>query len=230
MTADRPTTARFAEALESGHCPVCAALRQDEFDELCRWVGGNVADQENHRRLDVAGGFCNHHFWLLARFHSPHSGSLLHDYVVKRLRQALLSAPAGTDAEAVMEWLRRATDQCPICSHLATCEARQVTAFADWMRDDVAWPRYIESRGLCGPHLLRCQARIADPALRQRLLEAQTRQLVRLQAEMRTNVKKFEAGRRWDITQDEDAAWRQAIEKLVGRVGLQKPVESEARS
>jgi hypothetical protein len=219
-----PATATFSEALDSGHCPVCAALRHDEFEELCRWVGGNVADANNRRALDAAGGFCNHHIWLLGKIHSPHSGSLLNDFLVARLLRALRdSAVAGEQAAA--EWLGRARAKCPICSRLAAREALHVAAVVEWFAEGDGWPRYTASRGLCVPHFARCLALKADAVFRQRLTNALEQQLQRLQTDMREYVRKFDGGLRRTLTRAEANAWAEAAEKLIGRANVWAPDE-----
>jgi hypothetical protein len=71
VTTSENAATPWKKAVQSGRCPVCFLLQQDEFRWLRRWVGGNIADEDNRRRLDKAGGFCNWHFWLLNDLHSP---------------------------------------------------------------------------------------------------------------------------------------------------------------
>jgi hypothetical protein len=189
---------------------------------MCRWVGGNVADGKNRARLDVAGGFCNHHFWLLSELHSPNSGSKVNDHVAAHLL-ARLGIPAGSDGNAPLDWLRRAAAQCPLCEHLREREAAHLRTFVDWLVQAGSWSEHEQSRGLCLPHLLRCQEAMADESLRRRLAQAQAAQIERLRTEMRACVRKFESGQRWEISRDESAAWERTTEKLVGRKGLLPP-------
>jgi hypothetical protein len=84
----------WKKAVHFGRCPVCFLLRRNEFDELSRWVGGDVADQQNRERLEQAGGFCNSHFWRLNELHSPQSGSVVDDFIATRLFRSLRD-PAG---------------------------------------------------------------------------------------------------------------------------------------
>jgi hypothetical protein len=212
----------WTEAVHSGRCPVCYLLRRDEFDELRRWVGGDVADDRNRLRLDEAGGFCNCHFWLLAELHSPQSGSCVNDYLVTRLIERLRD-PARQDWREQAAWLREAASRCPLCARLRTCETTHVRAFLGWLSDGVAWPQYAESRGFCLPHLLRCQALVQDQSLREQLNRAQAAQTERLQREMRELARKLAAGRRREVSRDEWVAWARATEKFVGRRGLAPP-------
>ena len=217
--APQTQTSSWKEAVSSGRCPLCFVLRRDEFAELSRWVGGGVADEQNRRRLDDAGGFCNSHFWLLKGLHSPQSGSLVNDYIAARLVH-WLREPAGQGWETQAAWLREAATRCPLCVHLQACETAHARAFVGWLSDSVAWSEYAESRGLCLPHLVRCQALVQDSSLVERLNQAQAAQIERLQGEMRECVRKFETGERWEISQDEWAAYERATEKFVGRNGL----------
>ena len=211
--------ATYTEALDSGCCPVCATLRHDEFQKLCHWVGANVADANNRQALDAAGGFCNYHFWRLSEVHSPHSGSLLHDFVAERLVAALrrVARPIG---DAPAGWLRRAARECPLCVHLRGCETRNLASFAEWLSDLRNRQRCLDSRGLCLPHWLRCERLVADADLRAELEQAFLRQLRHLQTEMREYVRKFDGGQRWEVTPAEAHAWMRAVEKLVGRVNV----------
>jgi hypothetical protein len=221
--ATPPTEATpWTEAIRSGRCPLCFLLRQDEFDELRRWVGGDVADDQNRRRLDEARGFCNGHFWLLAELHSPQSGSLVNDYVATSLIE-WLRHPARQDWPAQAAWLREAASRCPLCARLRACETAHLRALVGWLSDRAAWPHYAESRGLCLPHFLRCQALVQDLSLREQLCQAQAVQIERLQREMRQLARKLAAGQRWEVSRNEWVAWERATEKFVGRRGLAPP-------
>ena len=211
-------SSKLVEAFKSSRCPICSLLQDDEFQELCHWVGGNVADGDNRRKLDSVGGFCNYHFWQLKEIHSPQSGSLVNDYVVTKFLDALRNLSTGEEC-AHSHWLQSVTEHCPLCIHIASREAIHLRALADWLNKSIAWREFENSRGLCLPHLVRLQALIDDQMLRKQLTCAQVAQVVRLQKEMRDFVRQFDAGQRWEISHDEWKAWERAIEKLVGRKG-----------
>ena len=212
----------LAEALQSNRCPICFLLRDDEFQELCRWAGGGLENEEIRRRLDKAGGFCNNHFWLLREIHSPQSGSLVNDYVAAKLLE-VLRKPRTDEKRAHAQWLWNAAERCPLCACLRNREARHLRALADWLKAPPSWPEYENSRGLCVPHLVRLQALIDDQTFHEHLARAQAAQVERLQKEMRVFVRQFEAGQRWNISHDEWKAWERVIEKLVGRKGTPYP-------
>ena len=216
------SVSEFAKALESGRCPVCALLQADEFQELCRWVGGNVADEGNRRRLDEAGGFCNYHFWLLCEIHSPQSGSLVNNYIAAKFLD-LLREESNGGGQVRAQWLRNAAEKCPLCIHLARREAQHVHAFVDWLEQPPSWQAYENSRGLCLPHLLHCQPLMGNESLRRQLDHFQSAQIEHLQKEMRELVRKFESGQRWEISPDEWDACKRMVEKLVGRKGTANP-------
>jgi hypothetical protein len=211
--------ALWREAVRSDRCPVCFLLRREEFAELSHWVGGDVADPENRRRLDEAGGFCNGHFWLLTELHSPQSGALVNDYIAGKLLERLRD-PGWQGWEAQAAWLRKAAERCPVCARLRACEGAHVREFVGWLREGAAWAEYAQSRGLCLPHLLRCRAVAGDEVFQERLTEAQVAQIERLRGEMRGLVRKLEWGQRWEATRGEWAAYERATEKFVGRSGL----------
>jgi len=201
-------------ALASGRCPICFLMRAEEFQEICRWVGGNVADENNLRQLDQTGGFCNHHFWLLADLHSAHSGSLLNAHVAGRFL-TMRVGPA--------EWLRTAASRCALCARLASCEATHLQEFAGWLREPNALDEYERAFGLCLPHLLRCQVLIEDKAICEKLFAAQIACIERLQTQMGELARKFSAQHGALITSEEWDAWRRIIEKLVGRKNVRCP-------
>ncbi len=209
---------KLAEAFKSGQCPICALLQADEFQELCQWVGGNVADKGNRQRLDEAGGFCNHHFWLLCEIHSPRSGSLLNDYLAAKFLDSLRKESNG-GGPARAQWLRNAVEQCPLCSQLARREAQHIHAFVEWLEQPLSWPAYENSRGLCLAHLLQCQPLMGNEPLRKRLDHFQSAQIEHLHIEMRELIRKLESGQRWAISPDEWDACKRMVEKLVGRKG-----------
>jgi Family of unknown function (DUF6062) len=216
------TGSELTKAIKSGHCPICALLRDDEFQELCRWVGDNVASKDNCQRLDAAGGFCNCHFWRLRKIHSPQSGSLVNDYAAAKYLD-LLRNSANVNGLAHARWLQKVAEQCPLCVHLEDREATHLRKFADWLNEPPAWREYENSRGLCLPHLVGLQPLIDKPALRNQLTCTQIAQVERLQKEMRDFMRQFENGQRWEISHDEWKAWERVIEKLVGRDGTPFP-------
>jgi len=222
QTEPGATGSELTKAIKSGHCPICALLRDDEFHELCRWVGDNVADEGNRQRLDTAGGFCNYHFWRLRKIHSPLSGSLVNDFVAAKFLDSLRNSASGNGL-AHAQWLRNVVKQCPLCAHLQGREVIHLRALANWLNEPPAWQEYENSRGLCLPHLVRLQPLIDKPMLRNQLVCTQIVQVERLRKEMRDFMRQFENGQRWEISHDEWKAWERVIEKLVGREGTPFP-------
>jgi hypothetical protein len=226
--SDSAATTQMQRAVASGRCPVCFLLRNDEFDELCRWVGGNVADERNRARLDAAGGFCNYHLWKLSELHSPYSASLVNDYAAQKALEALRD-PSHADRDHLARWFRRAAERCPLCEQMANCEGRHVSKFVDWLRAGSNREQYEKSEGLCVPHLLRTLALLDGDALYEQLAQAGAVQIERLQQQMREYARKFaarQAGGQEHIEREELDAWRRAIEKLVGRTNVQWPAEA----
>ncbi len=213
---------KLAEAFKLGRCPICALLQADEFQELCQWVGGNVTDKGNRRRLDEAGGFCNYHFWLLREIHSPQSGSRVNDYIVAKFLD-LLRKDSNGSGQVRAQWLRNAAEKCPLCIYLTRREARHIRAFVGWLEQPSYWRTYENSRGVCLPHLLCCQPLMGDKSLRRRLDDFESVQIERRQKEMRELVRKFESGQRWEISPGEWDAYKRVVEKLVGRKGTANP-------
>lgn len=208
------TAPAMQAALASGRCPICFLMRADEFEELSRWIGGNVASQNNRRQLDQIGGFCNHHFWLLADHHSAHSGSLVNAYVARKYLEMRL-APA--------EWLRTSASRCPLCARLASCEATHLQEFAIWLREPKALDEYERAFGLCLPHLLRCEEIIEDRRIYGKMLAAQIASVQRLQMQMEEFSRKFLSTPGAPITTEEWHAWTRVVEKLVGRKNVRHP-------
>ena len=213
------------EAVASGRCPICFLLRKDEFDELCRWVGGHTESEENLARLDEAGGFCNYHLWKLSELHSPYSASLVNDYAAQKALGVLRDAHHVDRGQLAREF-RRTAERCPLCEQMEACEARHVTDCARWFHEEAYWWQYEQSEGLCLPHLLRCLALLDGDPLYERLVRTATAQIERLQQQMREYVRKFDArhsGEQEEITHEELDAWKRTIEKLVGRTNIQWP-------
>ncbi|HRT09127.1 MAG TPA: DUF6062 family protein [Candidatus Paceibacterota bacterium] len=210
-----------AEAVRSQGCPICFLLHRDEFEEICRWVGGTVADGQYRLPHEPAAGFCNHHAWLLGEIHSPASGSKLNDLLAAALLARLDTAADGV--QTIADWLRNSAAQCPLCEYLGRRESAHLQALLTWLAQPGAWEEYERSTGLCLPHLQRCSPRLAGESLVRRLLHAQAAQIERLQLQMRACATKLASGQRWEISPDEWAAWRRATEKLGGCRGLVWP-------
>jgi len=204
--------AKILGSFSSGRCPICALLRQDEFDYLCDWVGSSNEKYRNTKRrirLLKSRGFCNYHFWEFEKI-SSHYGSA--EVSIELIEQLITILRTNEDC-------RNRHITCLVCSDLKQKESSYLNGLACLLKDDNNRKKYAEGWGLCYPHLLKILNHIKDASITKFLLKTELEQLKRVKSHAMELLRKKEPPLRWEQTDDEKGSYFRAIEKLVGRRG-----------
>jgi len=211
MRSTKEIDAKILEAFSSGRCPICALLRQDEFDYLCEWVGMSDVKYRNTKgrsRLLRSKGFCNYHFWEFERVSSHYGSVEMTSELVEQLITILKTKGAFHHNVA-----------CPVCSDLKAIKTVYLKGLISLLEDNDNRKKYAESWGLCYSHLLMVLNHVRDESITEFLLETGLEQLKRVKSHGMEFMRKKNPPLRWEQTDDEKAAYFRAIEKLVGRRG-----------
>jgi len=211
---------KIIKAFLGGRCPVCALLRQDEFDYLCHWVGVSgekYKNSEERNRILRASGFCNYHFWEYERI-STHYGIAeicigLIENIIDNLRNQREKSQLLHSQE------NRIGLNCPVCADLEANELDYLKDLISLLGSHENRIRYTEGWGLCIPHLIKAMAYTNDASLVLFLLETEKKQLERVKMDALELIRKKNPPLRWEQTDDEKNSGFRAIEKLVGRRG-----------
>jgi len=217
------------EALSSGRCPVCAMLRQDEFDDLCHWVGQSAEQyrgSEEREKLVACGGFCNYHFWELHELNTNYGSASFGLVLIERLIQIFRSHDYEYLIDAFKErdedfkvWSLEGNVHCPVCRDLKRREKKYLKELTSLLKDAVHKTKYADGYGLCMLHFIRALDYIEDVSLIKFLFETEIAQLEKIKANAGSFIQKKEPPLCWQQTEDEKKSWFRAIEKIVGRSG-----------
>jgi hypothetical protein len=201
---------KIIELFSSGRCPICALLRQDEFDYLCHWVG--VSDEkyknsEERKRLLELSGFCNYHFWEYEQVGTKYGSAEICIGLIEKTINNLQDQKSRIGAN------------CPVCNDLKVNESEHIKELAYLLSSSRNRTKYAEGVGLCIPHLIKTLAYTNDDSLTPFLLETAKKQLERVKMNAVELIRKKDAPLRWEQTDDEKNSYFRAIEKLAGRRG-----------
>jgi hypothetical protein len=220
---------KVIDTFSSGRCPVCAMLRQDEFDSLCHWVGQSAEqykDSEERIKLLTSGGFCNYHFWELQGINTNYGSATIGVELLERLIKILRTHNYENLIDALKErkedfkiWSFEGSTYCPLCRVLRKKEKRYLKELMVILQDDGHKAKYSESCGLCIPHFIKIVDYIENGLLIKFLFETQIAQMEKIKANAINLIQKKEPPLCWEQTEDEKKSWFRAIEKIVGRSG-----------
>jgi len=207
---------KIIESFSSGRCPICALLRQDEFDNICEWVGVSDAKYrkaEKRVSLVKSKGFCNYHFWEFENISRDAGSAEMSLELIEQLA-TFLRANKSSVSETHKDRIT-----CPVCSGLKEKQHEYLKALVSLLGTTDNRKKYADEWGLCYPHLLKILSYVKDPSLREFLLDTELEQLKRVKSNAMELVRKKYSPLRWERTDDEKASYFRAIEKLVGRRG-----------
>jgi len=213
-------------------CSICEKLGRVSFRYMAQAQKDLATWRERRAEHVRNGGFCPTHTWQYAEIASDLGIALgyaeLAEAAADLLRSAELDASTEHELQGFVVQLLAGPERCPACLALAEAErtaALQIvaglTAGPDDGGDDGAVPT------LCVAHTAAVLA--ANPGLEQgrRLVRALADTLGRASEDMRTYSLKRESLRRRLLSDEEAAAYLQAISYLVGNRDLVRPWRSD---
>jgi hypothetical protein len=220
---------KIIDTFSSDRCPVCAMLRQDEFDSLCYWVGQSddkYKESENRNRLLASGGFCNYHFWKFQGISTKYGSAAIGAELVERLIKILRNHNYENLIDAFKErkddfkiWSLEGNAHCLLCRDLKKKEKTYLKELTVILQDNGYKAKYLESCGLCMPHFIKIVDYIEDGSLTNFLFETEITQMEKIKANATNLIQKKDPPHCWGQTEDEKKSWFRAIEKIVGRSG-----------
>jgi len=221
---------RIIESFSSGRCPLCAMLRQDEFDSLCHWVGESAEQykgSQDRKKLIASGGFCNYHFWEFQRLSTHYGSAGIGLELIDRLAKILRAC----DRRRLVDIFRKRNEDfkilslegegadCLLCRDLKKNEQAYLKELTGVLKDSGYQTRYAKGCGLCLPHFIKIIDYVEDDTLLEFLFKAEISQLEKIKSDAMNFIKKRQPPLCWGQTEDEKKSGLKAIEKLVGRSG-----------
>jgi hypothetical protein len=122
---------------ESGRCPVCHMMDNEEFDMLSHIQYDVTHNPEVREAIVDEGGFCEFHFRQFRKIANARSNSLLMTAMVERYSQ-----PEN-----------EFTINCRFCFHLDEMERNLLVAVRSLLKDKAFREKYAAHTGLCLGHL-----------------------------------------------------------------------------
>jgi hypothetical protein len=189
-------------------CILCYVLDKDETDFMVH-LQYQIAKEEKIRQdLVSSSGFCNFHFYQMARLTSPKVIAVLTKELVERETREIKNGSLGSVEE---------TD-CAVCQYVKKREEFYLEELRVFLPDKSFQNEYESTDGLCRVHLKRVLDLLNENDLRRFLLTTQTMQLKLLRMELETFISKVRSTFR-DMGAEKNS-WSVAVQKWVGKMGL----------
>jgi plasmid stability protein len=222
-----PTSTGQAPARALTRCAICERLADVAFEYMAQAQGELATGRERQAEHARSGGFCPTHTWQYAEIASDlgiaQGYAELTEAAADRLRAAEQDASTEDELQAALAQLLPGPERCPACVALAEAERAAVRELLAELPagpddvDDAAVP------ALCVVHTAAVLA--ANPGLERgsRFVRALADTLGRASEDMRTYSLKRESFRRQLLSDEEQAAYLQAISYLAGNRDLIRP-------
>jgi len=146
---------------ESGRCPVCHLIDNEEFDMLSRVQYEVTHSPEVREAIVNEGGFCEFHFRQFRKIANARSNGLLMAAMVNRYAQAECQL----------------NTKCRFCAHLDKFEENLLATFLFLLKDQKFCEKYAKHTGLCFGHLNDVSHQVKLPGIRVWLRAIQLEQL-----------------------------------------------------
>jgi hypothetical protein len=219
------------EALNEEGCPVCNLLEQSVRRYMSSLLYESVNDPLVRKRLREASGFCNTHAWQLKRLGDGLGQSIIYEDLVSSVSAWMKNMKKSIAyTRGFRNGLKRGRSQvalmtrkisCPVCSRKSRTEERVILVFIKSFRELEFSRLFQDSSGLCLPHLFSALNKgEKDEAFVRDLLEIEIGKMESLTVEMREYQRKHDYRYIREGFGAEGDSWVRAIEKLVGREGI----------
>jgi len=198
----------LTEAFRYRGCPICLILDQAEKDFMCHWQNRTFEEEKIRQGLVSANGYCNFHFYEMARLTSPLVNAVVVKDLIEKEVEEMEKGTVPFQGEIV----------CPVCGFVAQKEEAYLREFATLLQDCALQEEYEKTDGLCRIHMKKILQALGGNKLRQFLLQTQLSQLRNLRGELQDFIS--EGGRGSRQMGKEKNSWWVAINKRVGKKGL----------
>lgn len=215
---------RMYKALGSGRCIVCFLMTDDEADMLYKGASINTTIEVSETL--AKNGFCRHHFWQLNKRSAYDTTSHITGYLL----QKFILATEQEDRQSIDDILNQYRDNrmntsgeiiCPICETLSKLETEYINYLKTFIMAYEHVEHFRNSRGLCIPHFMRLIHVVDSASMKKELLSIQRNHITMLTQELEEYIRKHLPPLKWERTYDEKIAYYRAIEKLVGKEGVE---------
>lgn len=190
------------EALQQGECALCWLVQRRLIRQVDSLLNEHLLDPQWRQSLREGSGFCPSHAHLFLTRGHVLSLSLIAEDV-------LSAAPLLAIQRKPRVW------RCQLCEAQAQEVAQSAERLAQMLCTAQWRARYVQSRGLCLPHLQMVLG-YAPGEVRRWLLEDEARRWQHLRQQLQEVVRKHDYRFQQEPWGDETGSWRRAFHKLYG--------------
>jgi len=189
-------------------CPICHLLEGDEYDFMCQFQGQTIKEEKILRDLVESKGYCNFHFYEMARLTSPIVNAIV--------TRSLIEQEIKEIAEIANASIWRI--DCPVCRYVTQREDFYLREFKALLREKLGQNEYESTDGLCRIHLRKVLNLPDVSELVPFLLLTEQGHLKNLRLELEDFIsEKKSTSQRAGKGKN---SWWMAIRKIVGKKGL----------
>ena len=194
----------LGEAQEYVCCPICQVLAGLPFGYFSVVSGRWPEDPDLRTVVIAAGGFCNHHTYILNGMQS--------NVAIARVFVDVLAALAEHPGEVA--------GVCAVCHLEQMATETLLGLLVARLQDEAERTRFGELFGLCYPHWRALWAMDLPAPLREFLWKSQNAYAKQLQGHLQGFLDKNTIELKWTRSQDEMRAARRALVKTAGNEGV----------
>lgn len=197
------------DALRYRGCLICYILDKDESDFTTKMQYQTIKEEQIRRDLVSSNGYCNFHFYQMSRLSSPIVNAVLTKDLIEEEIKKVERGSSETTCRT----------NCPVCQYVREREGFYLEEFKGLLQEKTFRKEYEGTDGLCRIHLKRVLDILNENELSHFLLTTQLMHMKLLKHELEVFISKVRSTQR-DMG-DEKNSWWIAIEKWVGKRGLE---------
>jgi hypothetical protein len=195
------------EAFGYRGCPICYVLDKDESDFMATLQYQTFNEEKVRQDVVMANGYCNFHFHQMARMASPMGIAILTKELIAREVEEIEGGYLD----------RRLSIDCPICKFIDGREEFYIKEFKSLLYEEFFKKEYEATDGLCRIHFRKVISLLEEKEMHQFMFTSHLMHLRLLKVELETYISKIRSTR--DFREEKDSWWV-AIEKIIGKKGL----------
>ena len=198
----------LCDAFQYRGCSICYVLDKDETDFIAQLQYQTIKEEKVLREIVFANGYCNFHFHQMGRMASPLGMAILSRELINEEIKEI---------ESGSFWQRVRVD-CPVCKFVREREGSYLREFKILLYEESFQKEYEATDGLCRIHLQKVLDLMDEEKKRRFLISTQLFHLKLLRSELEIFITKTRSTSR--NFGDEKNSWCVAIEKIIGKKGL----------
>ena len=209
--ASREEGQQYADDLS---CRVCSNTWEALFSFFCHFQYAVATDPEIQQAFQASFGLCPTHTWLLGQLASPRGRCDCYPPLLEDLAGRLQALAGHPEASRHIEAMMGSPDRCVACREKDCAESYSIGMVRQELAAAPDWPI-----NLCLRHLS-VILKDVDETAAAALVRHHARLMSDIAHAMRNYAAKYDARRRGDMSREERASPRDALELLAGAKNL----------